>query len=144
QLDPGDILHTNSVRVLSRALAAKFPQFKPGQVLLSLRTPGVLAVLDVRTRSIVWAARGCWQAQHDPQFLANGTLLLFDNLGWSGGSRVLEYDPVSQAIPWAFAGDRSAPITTVFRGGCQRLPNGNTLIVNSDLCRLVEVTRGKE
>jgi hypothetical protein len=141
---PGDVLHVNSVKVLSQALAPKFPLFKPGQVLLSLRTPSLLAVLDIPTRSIVWAARGVWQCQHDAQFLNNGNLLLFDNLGSSKGARVLEYHPGTQAIPWSSSGDKPVSFTAMFRGSNQRLPNGNTLIVDPEGLQIIEVTRNNE
>jgi hypothetical protein len=83
-----DVLHTNCVRVLSRELAPNFPMFKAGQVLISMRHLDTIAVLDTSSRSLVWAARGPWKGQHDPQFLANGRLLLFDNLGSPRSSRV--------------------------------------------------------
>jgi hypothetical protein len=140
----GDVLHTNSVKVLSTALAPKFPLFKPGQVLLSLRTASMIAVLDLPTRKVVWAARGIWKSQHDAQFLDNGHLLLFDNLGSPWGSRVIEYDPVSQAVPWWYSGDKDKPFINTFRGSNQRLPNGNTLIVDSAGLRVFEVTRNKK
>jgi hypothetical protein len=60
-----DVLHANGVRVLNRTLAAKFPLFKPGQVLLSARALDTIAVLDRDTRRVVWAARGIWKTQHD-------------------------------------------------------------------------------
>jgi hypothetical protein len=140
----GDFLHANSVKVLPRALAAKFPLFKPGWALLSFRSPSIIALIDPEKGRVVWAAIGPWQGQHDAQFLENGRLLLFDNAGAGPGNgpRVLEYDPVSQGIPWEwFPNDRymKAP----FRGACQRLPNGNTLI--SDWRRSAfEVTPNKE
>jgi hypothetical protein len=140
----GDILHTNSVKVLSRALAPEFPLFKPGQVLLSMRNLDTLAVLDRPTRSVAWAARGIWLVQHDAEFLQNGRLLLFDNFGSTKGSQVLEYDPRTQAIPWAYAHENSTPFRARWRGMKQRLPNGNTLIVDPDNGRLLEVTRDKE
>jgi hypothetical protein len=139
-----DVLHTNSVRVLSRALAPKFPRFKAGQVLVAIRNLDVLAVLDPKTEEVVWAARGPWRAQHDAQFLDNGRLLLFDNLGSPAGSRVLEYDPESQAFPWSYPGQGQASFVTGERGMTQRLPNGNTLLVNSEGGQVLEVTRSKE
>jgi hypothetical protein len=139
-----DVLHTNSVRVLNPSLAAKFPGFKAGQVLLSLRTLDALAVLGPQTETVVWAARGPWRAQHDAQFLDNGRLLLFDNLGSPAGSRVLEYDPNTQAFPWSYPGADNSSLFTSERGMCQRLPNGNTLIVNSEGGQVLEVTPGKE
>lgn len=139
----GDILHANSVKVLRRDLAARFPLFKPGQVLISFRHLDALAVVDPATRAVAWAARGPWRMQHDAAFLDNGRLLLFDNLGSPRGSRVLEYDPGTQAVPWAYASD-GAPFTSLWRGATQRLANGNTLIVDADRGRLFEVTPGKE
>jgi hypothetical protein len=139
-----DVLHTNSVKVLSRARAAKFPLFKAGQVLLSLRTLNAIAVLDCKKHAVVWAARGIWQVQHDAEFLDNGHLLLYDNFGAHKQTRILEYDPQTQAIPWAYTNESSNYFHAVARGMKQRLPNGNTLIVDPDDRRLFEVTRDKE
>jgi hypothetical protein len=141
---PADPLHTNFVQVLSRRLAPKFPLFRAGQILISVRTLNAVAVLDVGTGSVVWAATGPWRAQHDAQFLGNGHLLLFDNLGFPKSSRVLEYDPQTQAFPWWYPGGQDPPFRSDERGMCQRLPNGNTLVVNSEGGRLLEVTRRGE
>jgi hypothetical protein len=144
-VDPkGDVLHTNCVNVLSRKLAPMFPMFKEGQVLISVRQMDALAVVDTDSRSIVWAVRGPWQAQHDPRFLDNGHLLLFDNLGAARGSRVLEYDPQTQGIPWSYSGETGSSFFNAERGMCQRLPNGNTLIVDSYHGELLEVTQAKK
>jgi hypothetical protein len=143
-LSKGDLLHANSVKVLTPARARQFPLFQAGQVLISLRSFDCLAVLDVRKRSVVWAARGPWRIQHDAEFLDNGHLLVFDNHGWAKGCRVIEYDPVTQAIPWAYSDADAGPFFAGFRGMKQRLPNGNTLIVDPDNRRLFEVTRDKE
>jgi hypothetical protein len=140
----GDLIHTNSVQVLTRARAGKFPLFRAGQVLVSLRSLHAIAVLDLRKRSVVWAALGPWRIQHDAELLDDGRLLLFDNHGWSKGCRVIEYDPVTQAIPWSYSDADPASFFSGFRGMKQRLPNGNTLIVSPDNRRLFEVTRGKE
>lgn len=139
----GDPLHTNSIKVLSRDLAPNFPMFKEGQVLISIRNLAVLAIVDLELGKVVWATRGPWYAQHDAQFLTNGHLLLYDNLGVAGGSRVIEYDPQTQALPWSCAGPAEAPFYSSERGGCQRLANGNTLIVNSEPGEIIEVTADK-
>jgi hypothetical protein len=143
-LSKGDLIHANSVKVLTSARARHFPLFQAGEVLISLRSFDCLAVLDVHKRSVVWAARGPWRIQHDAEFLDNGHLLMFDNHGWKKGCRVLEYDPVTQAIPWAYSDADASPFYASFRGMKQRLPNGNTLIVDPENRRLFEVTRGKE
>jgi len=139
-----DVLHTNAVKVLSQARAPKFPMFKAGQALISPRHLDAIAVLDLDSGKVVWAARGPWHAQHDPSFLDNGHLLLFDNLGSAKGSRVLEYDLQTGSFPWWYPGDNGAPFFSRIRGVTQRLPNGNTLIVNSDSGEVFEVTPGRE
>jgi hypothetical protein len=139
-----DVLHTNAVEVLRRDLAPRYPLFKAGQVLLSVRELDAVAVLDTDRGAVVWAARGPWRRQHDPHFLDNGRLLLFDNLGSTEHSRVVEYDPHTQACPWSYAGEDSPPFVSPIQGRCQRLPNGNTLLVNSKEGQLLEVTRTRE
>jgi len=139
-----DVLHTNSVKVLKGELAPRFPLFKAGQVLLSMRHLDTIAVMDPQKGSIVWATRGPWRAQHDAHFLDNGHLLLFDNLGSPASSRVLEYDLHTQGFPWCYPSENNAPFLTKERGMSQRLPNGNTLIVTSEGGEIMEVTEGKD
>jgi hypothetical protein len=139
-----DVLHANAVKVLNRTLAPKFPSFKTGQLLVSLRNLDAILLLDPDSGKVVWAARGPWHAQHDPSFLDNGHLLLFDNLGSAKGSRVLEYDPQTQAFPWAYSGKTATSFLSKIRGMCQRLANGNTLIVNSHNNEFFEVTPDRE
>jgi hypothetical protein len=139
-----DVLHMNTAKVLSRALAPKFPLFEAGQLLISPRNLDAIAVLDPGSGKVVWAARGPWRAQHEPTFLDNGHLLIFDNMGSPLGSRVLEYDPQSQAFLWVYPGGNGTPFYTRIRGMGQRLPNGNTLVVNSDNGEVFEVTSGHE
>jgi hypothetical protein len=139
-----NVLHTNSVSVLSREMASKFPNFKAGQVLLSMRSLDAIAVLDPPTGSIVWGACGPWHFQHDAQFLNNGHMLLFDNLGSPHGSRVLEFEPQSASFPWSYPEFGNAPFKSGVRGMAQRLPNGNTLIVNSEEKQMFEVTQNHE
>jgi hypothetical protein len=137
-------LHLNSARLLERRLAARFPNFQAGQVLLSVRNLDALCMLDLQKQTVVWAARGPWLAQHDAQFLDNGHLLILDNLGATRGSRVLEYDPQTQAFPWSYPQGGDPSFLTTERGMCQRLPNGNTLIVDSSEGKLLEVTPERE
>jgi hypothetical protein len=144
QPDNGDLLHTNSVRVVRRSQASQFPCFKPGEVLISLRSLDALAVVDTETGHVVWAATGVWRSQHDAELLDNGHILVYDNLGSAAGTRVLEYDPVTQAIPWFYANDHATPFNATMRGMKQRLPNGNTIIVDPEGGRAFEVTRDKE
>lgn len=146
-----DPLHANGIDYLegedARRLAAKIPVAAEGQVLLSFRelAGGSIALLDVGAGKIVWAARGPWLAQHDPDILPNGNIQVFDNrgnFGRGGKSRVVEIDPATNGIIWIYAGDDSRPLQSLIRSSQQPLSNGNVLITESDGSRLVEVTRG--
>lgn len=63
----GDLFRTNSVKVLNRAYATKFPMFKVGQVLLSLRNLDTLALVDTTTFFC-----------GNKQSLSNGATLILD------------------------------------------------------------------
>jgi hypothetical protein len=118
--------------------------FKPGQLIVSPRRLDCVAVLDPQTEKIVWACQGPWRAQHDPTFLENGHLLLFDNMGSPQGSRVLEFDPQTLGFPWTYGGEGDKQFVSNIRGMSQRLRNGNTLVVNSLGAEAFEVTPGRE
>ncbi len=136
----GDIFHTNSIRLLDGRHADRIPVFREGNVLVSLRTYDIIAVIDMDLEQVVWVLFGLWQAQHDPRLLDNGNILVFDNNGNHGKSRVIEIDPLSQDIVWKYEGKPAADFYSKMCGASHRLPNGNTLITESDYGRAFEVT----
>jgi hypothetical protein len=140
--DEGDIFHANAVQVLDGALAARNPAFRGGNLLVSICALGIVAVLDPRQQKIVWALSGQWRAQHTPRLLESGRILMFDNFGGMrvGQSRVLEIDPFTQEIVWHYGDAEQERIFSESHGVAQRLPNGDTLIVESNNGRAIEVT----
>ena len=101
--------------------------------------------------------------QHDAQIIPEGlpgagNLLVFDNEGeagyppvpvtLTGGSRVLEIDPIKQQIVWQYTGQDSGEPDWSFRSthisSARRLPNGNTLICEGQPGRVFQVTRDGE
>jgi hypothetical protein len=135
----GDLLHTNAVELLDGSLAAMAPAFARGNLLISIRELDLLAVLDPAAERIVWALGGLWVKQHDPHLLPGGTMLVFDNLGRAGHSKVIELDPLTQGIIWSYGRDPGQPLFSRTCGTAQRLPNGDTLIVESDNGRAIEL-----
>ncbi|MGE3713441.1 MAG: arylsulfotransferase family protein [Alphaproteobacteria bacterium] len=139
-----DRLHTNHVSIITEEMARHFPMFKAGQYLLSLRNMDALAVLDPQSKKIVWAFNGLWRAQHSPQLLENGNILLFDNKGHvikdQIFSRVLEFNPKTLGVEWSYIGSKELPFYTDAFGRVQRLDNGNTLITESMTGRVFEIT----
>jgi len=143
----GDFLHLNSINYLDAEHAAFIPNAEEGDLLISLRQIDVLAVLDPRSAKIKWAERGPWRIQHDPDILDSGHMLVFDNRGDlvnGGTSRVLEFNPRTLEVIWQYPGDTGERLYTSIYGSQQRLPNGNTLISESNNGRLLEVTRDKQ
>ncbi len=140
----GDVLHTNTAHVLDGRIAGEIPAFRKGNVLMSMNALGVVAVLDPDRGELVWALKSPPHGQHDPLMLDNGNLLLFDNRRDVGRSIVVEMSPVDQSPVWEYRGSAEDPFYSRTCGTAQRLPNGNTLITESDGGRALEVTAGKQ
>ncbi len=136
----GDVFHTNTLEVLDGSLEHLSPLFRKGNILTSIREMDTIAILDPRTGRIVWALTGAWSRQHQPTLLPNGRILLFDNLGARGHSRVLEVDPFTQQVAWSYGDGPQQALNSRTCGTEQRLANGNTLVVESDNGRAFEVT----
>jgi len=139
----GDIFHTNTLQLIERD-DPRASAFRAGNLLISSPHMDTIAIVDSRTKRVTWAMSGLWHFQHEPVLLPSGTLLVLDNRGLGAGrSRVLEIDPVTQRMVWSYEGDADHPFWTQFNGSVQRLPNGDTLIVESDGGRAFEVDRGR-
>lgn len=136
----GDVFHTNSLELIDGSLAGKFPPFRKGCALISLRNLQTIAVVDLDEAKVTWALSGMWSHQHQPTILSNGNILLFDNLGEKGNSKVIEFNPCTQTIFWAYRGNDENGFRSEDLGSQQRLPNGNTLITESRDGRAFEVT----
>jgi len=136
----GDILHTNAIEILDGTQASIHTAFRRGNILLSVLELDAVAVLDPDRGEIVWALSGLWRKQHHPTLLPNGRLLVFDNLGAGDQSRLLELNPLTQEIVWKYGGRPETDFFSKTLGSCQRLPNGNTLITESENGRAFEVT----
>ncbi|HEY9422281.1 MAG TPA: arylsulfotransferase family protein [Thermoanaerobaculia bacterium] len=138
----GDIFHTNTLEVLDGRFADRHPAFRKGNLLVSLWGIHVLAILDPEKRTVVWARTGGWRRQHQPTVLEDGRMLLFDNLGAARNrSRVIELDPLTGETLWGYGGTPEVDFFSKTLGSAQRLPNGNTLITESENGRALEVTR---
>ncbi|PYQ62719.1 MAG: hypothetical protein DMF53_12345 [Acidobacteria bacterium] len=138
----GDVFHTNTLEVLDGRWAARDPAFRKGNLLISVHRLDTIAVLDPERQTIVWARTGEWRRQHQPTFVDGGRLLLFDNTGAGvERSRVLELDALTGKIVWQYGGEPGEDLFSKTLGSCQRLPNGNTLITESENGRALEVTR---
>ena len=140
----GDMMHTNTLKILDGHLAGDIPAFKKGNYLISLLMVSAVAVVDPGEQAVVWWKTGGFRAQHEPQILDHSRMLLFDNKGRKGQSAVLELNLLTDEPVWQYRGTKEKPFYTSTCGAAWRLPNGNTLIVESDNGRAFEVNRSKE
>jgi hypothetical protein len=136
----GDILHCNTVEVLDGRLEQEIPAFRAGNVLVTVRELDLVIVVDMDAARVVWALTGSWDAPHQATVLENGHMMIFDNRGNEGASRVIEFDPLTLETVWVYKGAKPADFRSRECGSAHRLSNGNTLIVETDRGKALEVT----
>jgi len=135
----GQWTHTNSCFVLPN-----------GDIMTTFHHLDTIGIIDKKTGDIKWRwGRGELAHPHHPNMLDNGNILVFDNGQHRQGtvmsySRVLEVNPGTGEIVWEYMDDPPHRFYSTFGGGCQRLPNGNTLISVPAQGRIFEVTPDKE
>lgn len=142
-----DVTHLNDIEELSDELAKDFSDFNAGDLLVSLREPNMVLVVDPESRIVKWYQVGPWIQHHDPDFQPNGKISVFDNnydTTWNGsflgGSKITELELSTGKIRNLYGGVDSQPMYTTYQGDHQILPNGNILITESTAGRVVEVT----
>jgi hypothetical protein len=155
-----DWTHTNTIQALpeNKWYDAGDQRFKPDNILQSLRQLDTINIVDKDTGDIVWSYTGDYNGgmsgQHEPHMIEKGlpgagNIIVFDNgaspykdLAHCGCSYVLEINPSDNSLVWVY--DDGHKFHARFTANCQRLPNGNTLILESMCRRLFEVTPDKE
>ncbi len=138
-LPRADFIHANTVEILDRDIEGVGSR---GDVLTGLRELDMIAVFSAEDGSLKWRwGAGELDRPHDPDQLADGTILVFDN-GWHRHwSRVLELNPVGNEIVWTYRGTKADPLWSKKRGLSQVLGNGNIVINATQRGRILEVTR---
>jgi len=134
----GDPFHINDVEPLPAALAAAFPMFAPGDLLVSLRELNLVAVLDPASLDLKWWSHGPWHKQHDPDFQPDGSIAVYDNDMGFGASRIIKVFPATGRFAVALQGTEAEPFYNWRRGKHQGLANGNTLVVDAENGRVFE------
>jgi Arylsulfotransferase (ASST) len=113
--------------------------------MLSLRNLNLVMVIDPATEAVRWTQTGPWIRQHDPDFLPDGRIMIFDNRRDEsgkqvfGGSRILTIDPVTRDVQTLYEGSKEAPFFSNVKGKQQLLANGDVLITEAERGRTFEV-----
>ncbi len=112
-----------------------------GDIVFSARSCNRVAVIDGKTGKLAFKfdkARG----QHNPTWMPNGNLLIFDN--GHDSSRVIEVDPKTGEPVWTYRGSPPHQFFSGHISGASRLSSGNVLVCEGTSGRLFEVTRAGE
>jgi hypothetical protein len=143
-----DVTHLNDIEPLSAAMAEEYPLFEAGDLAISLRPLDLVLVVDPETETVKWHASHPFISQHDPDFIGDGWIGVFDNNRDAtergtmlGGSRIVALQPHTDSIQVLFPTSRSEHFYTDIMGKWQRLENGNLLLTESTAARIVEVAR---
>jgi hypothetical protein len=118
-----------------------------GDWILSLRRINTVVVVDPDSGTVKWSwGPGVLGHQHDAKLTPSGNLMVFDNGVHRHGpeySQALEIDMETRDVVWQFVADPPFAFYSFMAGNADRLPNGNTLICESAVGRIFEVTAEK-
>lgn len=141
-----NLTHLNDIEELKSDMAAHFPEFAAGDLLVSLRNYNLVMVVDPRTHKVKWYQTGPWLKQHDPDFRPNGTISVFNNRSDGtetgsilGGSNIMEVDPRSGSTRVRYGNKPNQKLFTKFRGKHQWLDKGHLLITEAHAGRVFEI-----
>ena len=140
--------HLNDVNELPPELAAAFPMFEAGDMVMSLRNMNMILVTNADATEVKWSRIGPWIRQHDPDFNPDGTITLFDNHSdealdgdREGGSRIWSVDPATDEATVLYGGTPEQHMYSPERSTHQVLSNGNIMITEAQSGRSFEVDR---
>jgi len=139
---PTDIFHSNTVGVIDQDIS---PIIKRGHILYCSMRLDLIGVIDIEREKLIWSwGKRDLEGPHHPTPLENGNILIYDNGTRRGHTRILEVNPLTNRIEWQYVGNPPQSFFSKWGGASQRLPNGNTLLTESDRGRVFEITKDGE
>ncbi len=119
---------------------------RDGSILFSARFLNMILKIEYPSGKVIGRyGKGEIFHQHDAQELENGNITCFDNGTHRHAyepvySRAVEIDSKTDEVVWEYKADPPSDFHSPHSGGCERQPNGNTLIIESEKGRAFEVT----
>ncbi len=144
ELNVANAVHGNDIKPLPERLAADFPQFASGDLLVSFNTINLLFVLDPDTLAVKWWRVGPWDRQHDPDWNRGGYISVFSNnarshqRGINMHSNIIAIDPRTYKSRITLAGSKYDFYSSI-NGMHEIGEQGNVLVTSSTQGRIFEV-----
>ena len=145
-----EIVHLNKIEELSSAIAKDFPMFDAGDLAISIRELNLVMVINPHPGKIKWWQIGPWLRQHDPEFIPNGKIIVFNNNIYPISrntvsdanspyiSNIVEYDFASDEQRIIYGGRKGQELLTVIRGKHELTRNGGLLVTEFEGGRVFE------
>ena len=136
----GGPFHGNDIEPLSADLEKHYPGFKAGDLLVSLRSPNLIFVMDQENLQVKWWRQGLTRRQHDPDWNERGTITIFNNNMHRKYSNILEIDPKTFESRILLDG-KQYDFYSATRGKHQFFSDGGMMITSSIQGRVFEVDK---
>ena len=141
-----EIVHLNKIAELPHDIADDFPLFDAGDLALSMKRLNLLMVLDPQTHKIKWWHIGPWVRQHDPEFRAGGTIVVFNNNSYNidydsnnKRSNITEINPVTNESRIIYGDNERQKFLSIIRGKIDLAKDGSLLITEFQGGRAFEI-----
>jgi len=152
-IDRAELVHLNKIGELKSSMAAAFPEFESGDLVISLRQHNLLLVVDPDDWRVKWHQTGPWRRQHDPEFNADGTISVFNNntyrfvlgdldrtdLSTPRVSNITKVDPVSGRTQVVYGQRDGQEFLSAIRGKQDPTAEGGVFITEFEAGRVFEV-----
>nr|WP_254428806.1 MULTISPECIES: arylsulfotransferase family protein [unclassified Ruegeria] len=138
--------HSNDLEPLPSHLAEAFPMFDVGDLVLNYQATNLVFVVDPDDLKIKWWHLGAADGGHDPDWQADGTIVVFDNRfraeqrGIPAYSRIVAIDPVHNKFDVVVDGE-DFDFYSQFNGRQHVTEAGTVIISSSTQGRIFEVDR---
>jgi hypothetical protein len=129
----GDMTHGNDIEPLPQALAADFPDYEPGDLVVSYATSNLVFIVNPETLKVKWWRIGVSDLQHDPDWEEGGFISILSNNSRSikGYSDIVTINPVTMEHKVTLEGS-TVGFKTIVNGQHQLTPFGTRFVTSAN------------